>query len=83
MRKFGIIIVIVEITLYVDFFRNTCFKERNNMAVEKALKVKINFYKKQCISVIRWKKNHSSKQAVSIIYTLEKKAFAAATLEGL
>ena len=53
------------------------------MAVEKALRVKINFYKNQCISVIRWKKNHPSKQAVSIIYTLEKKAFAAATLEGL
>ena len=53
------------------------------MAVGKVLRVIINVYKKQCLAVITWKKNHSSKQAVSITYTLEKKVFAAVTFEGL
>ena len=53
------------------------------MAVGKAQRITINFYKKQCLSVITRKKNHSSKQAISITYTLEKKVFAAATFEGL
>ena len=43
----------------------------------------INFYKNQCLPVITWKKKHSSKQAVLITYTLEKKVFAASTFEAL
>ena len=53
------------------------------MVVGKALRVIINFYKKQCLAVITWKKNHSSKQAVSITYTLEKKVFTVVTFEAL
>ena len=64
-------------------FSKSCFKERNNMAVGKAPKVMINFYKKQCLPVITRKKEHSSKQAVLITYTLVKKFFAAATFKGL
>ena len=69
--KFGIKTVVVEITQNADVFQNIYFKERNNMAVGKALRVIINFYKTQCRAVIKWKKKHSSKQAVSITYTLE------------
>ena len=63
--------------------KNTCFKECNNIEVGKPLRVIIKFYKKQCLPVITWKKKHSSKQAVSITYTLEKKVFAVATFERL
>ena len=59
MWKFGIKIVIVEITWNADFFQNICFKERNNMAVGKALRVIINFYKK----------------TVSCSYHMEEKTF--------
>ena len=53
------------------------------MEVGKALRVVMNFFKKQCLSVITWKKKHSSKQAVSITCTMEKKVLAAAVCEGL
>ena len=43
------------------------------MVVGKALRAAINFYKKQCLPVITRKKKDSSKQAVLITYTLEKK----------
>ena len=36
--------------------------------------------KKECLPVITQSKKHSSKQVVSITYTLEKRVFAAATL---
>ena len=43
----------------------------------------VNFYKKQCLPVMTWAIKYSSKQVISISYTLEKKFFAAATFEGL
>ena len=63
----------------MDFFQNTCFKDRNNMTVGKAIKVTINFYKKQNLLVITWNKKYLSKQVMSITYTLEKTLLAAAT----
>ena len=48
----------------MNFFQNTCLKERNNMAVA------INMDKKSCLIIITWNKKHSSKQAVPITYTL-------------
>ena len=42
------------------------------MAVEKNLRVTINFYKKHCLPVVTWNKNNVSKQVVPITYTLEK-----------
>ena len=63
----------------MDFFQNTCFKDRNNMTVGKAIKVTINFYKKQSVLVITWNKKYLSKQVMSITYTLEKTFLAAAT----
>ena len=55
-----------------ELLQNTCLKERSNMAVEK-------------ISVLQntlWNIISSSKQVVSITYTLEK-VFVAASFEGL
>ena len=56
----------------MDFFQNTCFKERRNMAVTPNLWVTISLYKKECLPVITLNKKHSSKQVVSMIYTLGK-----------
>ena len=39
-----------------DFFQMTCFKEDRNMAVEKNLRVTINFYKK-CLPFINGLRN--------------------------
>ena len=50
------------------------------MAVEKNLKLTMNFYKKHCFSVVAWNKHDLSKQTVPITYKLEKKFFAAAIL---
>ena len=59
-----------------NFFRNSSFEERNNMAVGKALRVMKNFCrKKQCLPVIKWNKKHSPKQIMSITCTLEKMFF--------
>ena len=67
----------------MDFFQVTCFKERKNMAVEKNLKITINFYKKLCLPLFTRNKKHSPKQVVPITYILEKKLFAVATFQGL
>ena len=53
------------------------------MAVEKKLRITINFYKKLCLPNITWNKKHSSKKVLPITYTLEKRFFAVATLEAL
>ena len=66
-----------------DRFQNTCFKERNSMAVGKALGVMINVCKKQFLLVVTWNKKHSTKQVISMTYKLEKRFFAAATFEEL
>ena len=66
----------------MDFFQNTCFKECSNMVVVSNLWVTSDLYKK-CILVTTWNKKHLSKQVVSMIYTLEKDFFAAATFKGL
>ena len=63
--------------------QNSYFKERNNMAVGKAIRVVNNFYKKQCLPGITWNKKHLPKQIISITYKLEKISFAAATFECL
>ena len=52
------------------------------MAVPANLWVAINLYVK-CLPVITQNKKHSSQQVVSIIYTLEKDFFVAATFTGL
>ena len=41
-----------------------------------------SLYKKECLPVITWNKKHSSKQVVSMIYTLGKDFFATATFQG-
>ena len=41
------------------------------------------FVYKQCLPVILWNKKHSLKEVVSLIYTLGKDFFAAATFKGL
>ena len=56
----------------MDFFQYTCFKECSNMAVAPNHWVKINLYKELCRPVITWNKKLSSKQVVSMIYTLGK-----------
>ena len=50
------------------------------MAVEKNLRVTIDFYQKDCLPVVTWNKNNLSKQIVPITYTLEKRFFAVAIL---
>ena len=67
----------------MDFFQNICFKERSNMVVTPNFSVKISWYKKECLPVITRNKKHSSKQVVSMIYTLGKDFFATATFQGL
>ena len=42
------------------------------MAVEKNLRVTINFYKKHCLLVITWNKHNLLEQLVTMIWTLEK-----------
>ena len=54
------------------------------MPVEKKLRITINFYKKQCIPVIKWNQKHLSKQVVPITHTqTEKKTFFAVATLGL
>ena len=45
--------------------------------------VMLNLYKKQYLPVITWTKRYSSKQVLSMIYTLGKGVFGAATFKGL
>ena len=40
---------------------------------------KTSLYKKECLPVITWNKKYSLKQVVSLIYTLGKDFFEAAT----
>ena len=60
----------------MDFFQISCLKESKNMAVEKSLRVKINAYKKQCLSAIKRNKKHLLKTIVPTTYALEKSFFA-------
>ena len=53
------------------------------MAVTPNLWVMISLYKKECLPVITRNKKHSSKQVVSMIYTLGKDFFATATFQVL
>ena len=43
--------------------------------LKKPLRLTVNFYKKQCLPVITWTIKYSSKQVISITYTLEKSFF--------
>ena len=63
-------------------FKTLVSKKRRNMAVAPNLWVTVNLCKKY-LQVITWNKKHSSKQVVSMIYTLGKEVFAAATFKGL
>ena len=56
----------------MDFFQNTYFKERSNMAVKPNLWVTISWYKKECLPFITRNKKHSLKEVASMIYTLGK-----------
>ena len=52
------------------------------MAVTPNFWVTISLYKKEYLPVITWNKKHSSKQVVSMIFTLGKYFFATATSQG-
>ena len=52
------------------------------MAVTPNFWVTISLHKKECLPVITRNKKHSSKQVVSMIYTLGKDFFATATFQG-
>ena len=41
-------------------------QEKNNIVVEKNLRVTVIFYEKECLPVITWNKNHSSKKVLPI-----------------
>lgn len=43
------------------------------MADKKNLMVTLNFYKKQCVSVIIWNEKHLPKQVNPVTQTLEKR----------
>ena len=60
-------------------FMHMRVKERSNMGVTPNFWVTISLYKKECLPVITRNKKHSSKQVVSMIYTLGKDFFATAT----
>ena len=64
-------------------FSKNLFQRKQQHRGWENLSVAINFYEKQQLLVLTWNKKHSSKQGVSITYTLEKKFLAAATFEGL
>ena len=69
--NFGI--PIVEIKIKIGLFQITCFKRLKNLAVEKNLRVPINFYEKHCLPIVTWNKNNLSKQFAPRIYTLKKR----------
>ena len=56
----------------MDSFQITYVKESKNKAVEKNLRVTINYYKELCLPVIIWNKKYIWMQVVQISYTLEK-----------
>ena len=53
------------------------------MAVVPSLWLTMNLCKKLCLPVITWNKKHSFKQVASMLDTLGKDFFAAATFTGL
>ena len=55
----------------------------HTMSSQNNLKVITNYYEKKYLLVITKNKKHSSKQFVSITYTLEKRVFAAATFQSM
>ena len=62
-------------------FGNTFVLKIRTSWLEKPLRVTINFYKKQYLSIITWSIKYSSKQVITC--TLQKKFFVAAPFEGL
>ena len=62
-------------------FQITYIKEIKKKAVEKNLRVTINFYKKLCLPVIIWNKKYLWMQVVPISYTLEKSFLQLALLK--
>ena len=68
---FGISMVEMKIKIQ-NYFKSLLSNKHKNMAVEKNLKVMINFYKKHCLPVVTQNKNNLLKQVVPITYTLKK-----------
>ena len=66
----------------MDFFQNTCFKGRNNMAVEKNPRVTTSFYKNNVSYVSHIIKTFIDASCTNNIHT-EEKVFAVATFEDL
>ena len=67
----------------MDFFQNTCFRDRSNIVVTPNFRVTMSLYKKECLPVITRNKKHSSKEVVSMIYTVGKNFFATATFQDV
>ena len=57
-------------------------RKQEPQAVEKNLRVSINFYKKLCLLVLTWSKKHVLKQVMQVKYTLVKTFFAVPNFEG-
>ena len=66
----------------MDFVQDTSIKESNNTAVEKKIRVMINFFENNGFHLSDASKK-SSKEVVPITCTLEKKFYAPATIKGL
>ena len=60
-------------------FSNHLFQREQEHGDWRGLRVSINCYQKQCVSVIIWNKRHLLKQLLTITYTLDKKFFAVAS----
>ena len=58
------------------------FQRAQQHAVTPNFWVTISLYKKECLPVVRQNQKHSSKQVVSMIYTLGKDFYATATFQG-
>ena len=66
----------VHFGCHVNVLQVTCFTENKNNAVEKNLRVAINFYKKICLRVITWNKKHLAKYVVPITQAHWRKTFS-------
>ena len=66
-----------------QFLRRGVDTLMHSLSNQNNLKLMTNYYEIKYLLVITKNKKHSSKQAVPITYTLEKKIFAAATLKDL
>ena len=76
--------VIVEImNIKFGLFSKYLFQRAQQHGGTRNFWIMISLYKKECLPVITRNKKHSSKQVVSMIYTLGKDFFATATFQVL